>query len=94
MRKGEGKFYLDKYNGKLLGVCAGIADFTGIGAIWIRLALVLGTLFTATFPIAILIYFLVALIVPKKPIHLYREDYGAIFGNSQEFRRTKRKEKP
>lgn len=92
MRKGEGKFYLDKYNGKIFGVCAGIADFTGVGAIWIRLGLVVVTLVTATFPIAMLIYALVALVVPKKPIHLYREDYGAIFGDDREFRRTRRKE--
>ncbi|MES2988040.1 MAG: PspC domain-containing protein, partial [Pseudomonadota bacterium] len=28
------KFYLDKQNGKIMGVCAGLADYTGIEAIW------------------------------------------------------------
>ena len=28
------KFYLDKANGKWLGVCSGLADYTGIDVIW------------------------------------------------------------
>ena len=31
------KFYLDKQNAKWKGVCAGIADYTGVNAIWVRL---------------------------------------------------------
>ena len=31
------KFYRDKQNAKLMGVCAGIADYTGVNAIWVRL---------------------------------------------------------
>ena len=30
--------YRDKQNGKLMGVCSGIAEYTGINAFWIRLA--------------------------------------------------------
>lgn len=33
------KFYLNKRDGKLMGVCAGLADYTGIDALWIRVAI-------------------------------------------------------
>ena len=35
------RFYLDKANGKLLGVCAGIADYTGVDVTAVRVGLVL-----------------------------------------------------
>lgn len=38
-------FRLDKARGKLMGVCAGIADYTGIETLWIRVAFLAGTLF-------------------------------------------------
>lgn len=90
MRPGEGRLYLDKYNGKFLGVCAGIADYFGWTPIWIRLALVIGGIVSGTFPFLILIYFVIAVIVPKKPIHLYREDYRAIFGDDRDASRPAR----
>ncbi|MEO0412130.1 MAG: envelope stress response membrane protein PspC [Pseudomonadota bacterium] len=65
------RFYLDKRNGKFLGVCAGIADYTGIGAIWIRLALVMMVLFG--FAPVILGYFIVAFIATAKPRAHYEE---------------------
>ena len=34
------KFTLNKRDGKLMGVCAGLADYTGIDALWIRVAAV------------------------------------------------------
>lgn len=38
------RFALDKRNAKLWGVCAGLANWTGIDAMWIRLGFVAGTL--------------------------------------------------
>src|SRR3546814_12771920 len=35
------KCYLDKQNGKFMGVCAGIADYTGIDVVWVRVAMFL-----------------------------------------------------
>ncbi len=29
--------YRDKQNGKIMGVCAGIADYTGVNVGWVRL---------------------------------------------------------
>ncbi len=31
------RFYRDKQNAKLMGICAGIADYTGVNSIWVRL---------------------------------------------------------
>lgn len=38
------KFYLDKQNAKWKGVCAGIADYTGVNALWVRMGAVALTL--------------------------------------------------
>lgn len=62
------KFYRDKINGKLLGVCSGIADYTGIDVLWIRLGMVVFTLSTG---FGIPLYIVMALIADKKPGHLY-----------------------
>ena len=40
------RFYRDKVHGKFLGVCAGIADYTGINVLWVRLAAVILTVAT------------------------------------------------
>ena len=37
-------FHLDKRDGKIFGVCAGLANYTGVDAMWIRIALVAATL--------------------------------------------------
>lgn len=64
------KFYLDKVGGKFLGVCAGIADYTGICVTWVRVAFVLLTL-AGMGGITIPAYFLAGLFAEKKPGHLY-----------------------
>ncbi|WP_121118577.1 PspC domain-containing protein [Croceibacterium ferulae] len=51
---------LDKANGKLLGVCAGLASRFEVDAIWVRLLFVAGTL--VGFGSFILIYLLIALL--------------------------------
>lgn len=64
------KFYLDKQNGKWLGVCAGIADYTGIDVVWIRVGAVLVTLMGA-FPWSLIAYFVAAYFAENKPLGLY-----------------------
>jgi phage shock protein C len=64
------KFYLDKAGGKFMGVCAGIADYTGIDLTWVRVGFVLLTL-AGMGGITIPAYFLVGLLAEKKPSHLY-----------------------
>lgn len=53
------RYALDKSNGKLLGVCAGLARTTGWDPLAIRLGAVAATLFLLG-PVAILAYFLTA----------------------------------
>jgi phage shock protein C len=60
------RFYLDKQNGKFLGVCAGIADYTGIDALFVRVAFILLTIF-ATGGAGFVAYFLVAWLAEQKP---------------------------
>lgn len=64
------RFYRDKVNGKFLGVSAGLADYTGIDAIWIRLGFLIATI-TMGWPI--LIYIAMGFMAPNKPSHLYTD---------------------
>lgn len=60
----QSHYALDKANGKLMGVCAGLANRTGIDVFIIRLAAVALTLF-ALGPVAFLIYLLVGLFADR-----------------------------
>ena len=65
------KFYRDKQNAKLMGVCSGIADYTGINAIWIRLGFIVALLSGVLSPVVLPLYFLAGILLNKKPAHLY-----------------------
>ncbi|MDF2637362.1 MAG: phage-shock protein [Novosphingobium lindaniclasticum] len=67
----RGQFYLDKSNAKLAGVCSGIADYTGVDTLWVRIAAVLLTFFVSF--VTIPIYIAVALMADKRPMSLYSE---------------------
>jgi len=56
----ERSFRLDKPNGKLFGVCSGIANYFGVNATWVRIGFVAGTLIG--FGSLILVYLAIALI--------------------------------
>jgi phage shock protein C len=62
------KFYLDKQNAKWMGVCSGIADYTGIDVTIIRIAMVVGTFMGSGAPI--LVYLAAGFIAPAKPSEL------------------------
>ncbi|MBB3356672.1 MULTISPECIES: envelope stress response membrane protein PspC [Novosphingobium] len=65
------RFYRDKVNGKFMGVCAGIADYTGVDVLWVRLALIVGTCCGLGFlPI---IYLALGFLAEKKPAALYAD---------------------
>ena len=64
--------YRDKQNGKLMGVCAGIADYTGVNVAWIRLGMLV--LVGMTSGGILPIYFLAVLALNKKPAHLYVDE--------------------
>jgi phage shock protein C len=63
------RFYRDKANGKFMGVCAGIADYTGVDVIWVRLGAV--ALMLMGVGIIIPAYFIAGMFANKKPAHLY-----------------------
>ncbi|HYW17340.1 MAG TPA: PspC domain-containing protein [Allosphingosinicella sp.] len=60
----NGPFTLDKANGKLMGVCAGLADATGADATLLRLAAVL-SLFVLG-PVSLLLYVVAGFIAPER----------------------------
>ncbi|MEQ1509195.1 MAG: envelope stress response membrane protein PspC [Sphingopyxis sp.] len=70
------KYYLDKQNAKFLGVCAGIADYTGVDTLWIRLGMVILTL-SLGWPL--FVYFIVAWMAPTRPAGLYDSPEEARF---------------
>ncbi len=63
--------YRDKQNAKLMGVCAGIADYTGVNALWVRLGFIVALLSGVLSPIVLPLYLLAGLLLNKKPAHLY-----------------------
>jgi len=67
------KFYLDKQNAKLKGVCAGIADYTGIDSTWVRIGAVMLTVMVGG-PLIPIAYIVAAMVADKKPLHLYEDD--------------------
>ncbi len=62
--------YRDKANAKLMGVCSGIADYTGVNAFWIRLATIIAVC-TPAAGVVIPGYLIAGLLLSKKPPHLY-----------------------
>lgn len=72
------KFYLDKANGKWAGVCAGIADYTGIDVMWVRIGAVLVTIMGA-FPWTLIAYWVAAWSAEDQPRDLYETKEDAKF---------------
>ena len=70
------KFYRDKQHGKVAGVCAGIADYTGIDPTIVRVVSVVLLFATGWF---FFLYVAAALIAPKKPAGLYETPEDAKF---------------
>lgn len=71
------KFYLDKQNARMMGVCSGIADYTGIDVTWVRVATVLGTILGSG--ILILAYLITGFVAHPKPTGLYEDGEEAKF---------------
>ena len=69
--KQPSRVYRDPANGRLLGVCAGLADYFGFDLLATRvLTIVAQFLFPPTF----LIYLGLAFLLPRKPQGLYRDE--------------------
>ena len=63
--------YRDKANAKLMGVCSGVADYTGVQVKWVRLVAFASIFFTGAWSIPA--YFIAGVILNKKPPHLYKD---------------------
>lgn len=74
------KLYRNTQEGKVLGVCAGIADYLEVSVFAVRMIFLMLVLFTV-FPI--LFYFGAALVIDKKPIALYYQE-SSVFGTQGE----------
>lgn len=66
------KFYLDKKNGKVMGVCSGIADYTGFDVTLIRIMLIAGIVIGGGALIPV--YFIAGWITDDQPRELAVED--------------------
>lgn len=66
------RFYRDKRNGKFLGICAGIADYTGFDVSLVRVGF-LAAMFMSGGGI-LPFYFIAAMVTPTKPRVLERAD--------------------
>lgn len=74
------RLYRSRTDKKLFGVCGGIAQNLGVDSTLVRLAVVLLIVFTG---IPLVLYFLMAVIMPKEPLiqafSMDRELYGAAY---------------
>ena len=66
------RFYRDKRNGKVFGVCAGIADYTGFDVSLVRVCF-LAAMFMSGGGV-LPFYFIAAMVTPTKPVSLERVD--------------------
>lgn len=60
----NGRFLTNPRDGKLMGVCAGLSDITGVDPLLFRLALVVATLVTG--PVVPILYFVTGWLATSK----------------------------
>ncbi|NYD90769.1 envelope stress response membrane protein PspC [Sphingomonas melonis] len=72
------KFYLDPQDAKWKGVCAGIADYTGVDVLWVRLGVAGMTIIAQQWWIVIA-YMIIAWVADNKPTGLYDTPEDAKF---------------
>ena len=66
------RFYRNKRKGKLMGICAGIADYTGFDVSMVRIAFV-AAIFLSSGSI-LPVYFIAGMLTPDKPRELESTD--------------------
>jgi phage shock protein C len=66
------RFYLDKRHGKIMGVCSGIADYTGLDVTLVRIMLASAVFMSGGSILPI--YFIAGFIADDKPRELSRDD--------------------
>lgn len=63
--------YRDTAHAKVMGVCAGIGEYTGVSRTWIRIGAVASVFITGGWSIPA--YVIAGIVLSKKPPHLYRD---------------------
>jgi phage shock protein C len=58
------RFILNRSDGKVMGVAAGLADYTGVDVTLIRLGFVAATLLTG--PLMLILYVVAGLVAPQR----------------------------
>jgi phage shock protein C len=66
------RFYLDKRHGKLMGVCSGIADYTGLDVTLVRIMFISAVIMSGFSVLPL--YFVAGFIADDKPRELAIED--------------------
>jgi phage shock protein C len=66
------RFYRDKQNGKVFGVCSGIADYTGFDVSLVRVCFLAAVFMSGGSVLPF--YFIAAMVTPTKPYALQRTD--------------------
>ena len=79
-RPSPSRLYRNRRKGKIMGVCAGIADYFGVSPLPLRIAAILGLVF-ATFP-TLVIYFVAAWVLNDTPEDLFASEEEARFWKS------------
>lgn len=78
------RLYKDTRDAKWMGVCAGIADYTGMTTTSVRILTVVATLFSGIWP-GLFVYIILGFILEAKPDDLYADE------KEEEFWRNTRK---
>ena len=86
---GGKKFYRDTFNGKLLGVCAGFAEYFDWDVAIVRIGVIVVTLLgigigAGFFVFVIPAYFLIAMVTDKKPPHMFEDSLSRTFSDDTE----------
>lgn len=71
-RKNPHRLYRDKENAILAGVCAGLASYFGLCRKGLRVVVAISTVFF--FPFVVPAYIILAIILPTKPVDLYKDE--------------------
>ena len=67
------RFYRYKRNGKFMGVCAGIADYTGFDVTLVRITMIAAVFLSSGSILPV--YFIAGMVAPKKPSELENTDF-------------------
>ena len=74
------RLYRDTERGRIMGVCAGLSDYTGISTCAMRWLMFIACL--VWFPIVLIVYFILGFALPRKPRDLYRDQTEEKFWRS------------